>query len=199
MLADGRKRVALFAENEWKRASLALSHYHHDLTLACPLLEEAPINPLFGFVSRLRVPSKIRAVDFTNSRERRLALLVLKRLSKFVSENECRLVLATEITRELERAMALRAVGKNGDGKKIITNWALAVVEECPGRDAELMFAAATFPDRSRGEGADLETSAARAVGLAVVVGPPDAPEGIAGLLIRHTRHGAQRERPGSG
>ena len=105
-------------------------------------------------------------------------------LAQLVGQNESRLVLAIQIARELERANAFRAVGEDRDSEKIIADRALAVVEDRPGRDAELMIAAAAFPDRTRRVGMDLEAATTRAIGLAVIVGPADAPKRGAGFLV---------------
>jgi len=114
-----------------------------------------------------------------------------------VGQDESRLVLASEIATQLKRAVALGAIGENRDGEQVVADRPLAVREDRPSRDRELMAAAFAFPHGAGRQFANVEATAARAIGRAAVVGPADALKRGRRLIVRHTRHGAQRERPG--
>lgn len=59
------------------------------------------------------------------------------------------------------------------------------------------MRASLALPERPAGIAVNRGATALGAVGLAVVIRPANGLEGFADFLIRHTRNGAQRERPG--
>lgn len=59
------------------------------------------------------------------------------------------------------------------------------------------MAAAFALPQRAALIGQNLSAAALGAIGLPVVVRPANGLEGFPRFLIRHTRNGAQRERPG--
>jgi hypothetical protein len=85
------------------------------------------------------------------------------------------------------RANSFRAVREQRDGEKIVADRTLTVVEDRAGRDAELMIAATTFPDRTRLVGMNLEAFTTRAIRLAVIVSPTDALERGAAFLVAYT------------
>ena len=116
-----------------------------------------------------------------------------------MGEDEGGPVLTIEIPAQLQSAVALGTVHKDRDGEEAIPNRPLAIGEDRPGRHRELIFASRAFPERARREGIDLDASAARAIRLAVVVGPADRDEPRVSFLIRHARHGAEAQRPCGG
>ena len=58
-----------------------------------------------------------------------------------MSEDEGRLVLAVQITAELQRAMTLRTIHEDRDCEEIVPDGQLATGEDRPPRDAVLMLA----------------------------------------------------------
>ncbi len=140
--------------------------------------------------------AEIRAVDLDHARQLDAALPRRHYLAEFVREHKGRAILAAQITAELECTDALRPVDKDCNGEKVIPDRPLAIVEDGPRRDAELMVARAAFPDWPCRERIDFEATAFRAVRLSVVIGPADALEHLPRFIIRHARDDAQGERP---
>lgn len=143
------------------------------------------------------MPSYVRSINFADAGQLRLPLFVLDCFAEFVHQNKGALVLAVQIARELQRAIALRAVDEDCDGQEVITDGTLAVREDRASSYGELVFATAAFPDRARLEPKDLHAAAFWAIGLTVIVGPTYTPESDARLLISHAGHRAQTERFG--
>lgn len=93
--------------------------------------------------------------------------------------------------------MALRSVREDGYGEQIVSDRPLAVGKDRSRRDGKLVITAFAFPHWPCRQLASIEATAARAIWLAAVVGPTDALKRDCGLIVRHARHGAQRERSG--
>lgn len=150
-------------------------------------------------IGRLHVTAEIGAIDFDIASGFHAFDLGRKRLADFMSKNESGLVLDVEVTGELKRAVALRAIREDGNRHEVVANRELAVGEDGPGRDRELAIASFAFEDRAGLVGVDGNAAAGRANRVAAGGSPTDFPEGAAGLVVAHTRDLRQRERASGG
>ena len=115
-LADGRNGVAFLAEDEGKRAALALTHDDDDLPLAGLFFSEPPIDRACRPRSAglIAPPKYAPSISFSPAPSRSpLACSALDQLAQFVREDEGGFVLAIEFAAQLKRAMALRPVGED--------------------------------------------------------------------------------------
>lgn len=139
----------------------------------------------------------VHAVDLDLARQIRAAMNdSAERFAKFVGEHESRLVLAVEIAAELQGAVALGAIRKDRDGEEVVANRKFAIGEDGPRRHAELIPTSRAFPELASSVGVNLHAAAFGAARFAAIIGPADRGELGVRFLIRHTRNGAQTERP---
>ena len=108
-----------------------------------------------------------------------------------------RLVLAIEVTADLQRADALRAVHEQGDGAENVAVAHLAACEDGAAGQAELLAAVLAPEDAPRAVAVNGQRAAVRAMGLATF--PPDRLERLVGFLIGEAEDLGQREGPGLG
>lgn len=101
-----------------------------------------------------------------------------------MAENESRLIVAAQITGELESAVALGAVRENGDCAENIAEAQLAAMKDRAGRDGELLAAALALPDWTALEVIMLKASTLRADRLAFCVLPAELCKRLRGLLV---------------
>ena len=101
--------------HEGQRLAVALARHDHDLALARLVLCAATVNAMPFVVGGANVATRVHAVDFDFARNLDALIGSRHRLTQLVRQDESRLVLAVEIARELERAMALRTVNEDGD------------------------------------------------------------------------------------
>jgi len=195
-LADDRDAVAFLAGDKGQCPAAPLAHDDYDTALAGLFFGKATADALSGLVRGLPMPRKICTIYFDGDREVNVGLFGRDCLAQLVCQDERRLVLAIEIAAQLQRAMPLRAVDEDGDGEKVVADRPLAVLKGRASGGAELVLAPRALPHRPRRKSGDCEASAARAIRLAVIVGPTDALEGGTGLFVRHAGNDAQGERP---
>ena len=192
MLADQRGRIAFLGDDERQGPAVALAGHGNHLALAGLILRRAAIDALRFFVGLLDVAAKICAVNFDCAGEFGLVGIVYlraHRLAQLVRDNEGRLVLHVEIPAELQRRNALDRVDEDRDGAEIVADRQLAAMKERAARHAELPAAALAAPDRAACECIDFGRAAARAVGLAAVIAPPDLDELRVRFLVTHPRN----------
>lgn len=181
-----RNRLRFALENERQRAAFALAHDDDDAALAVLIDRKAAIAAVFLVVGRLHVTAEIGAVDFDFPAGFQRIDFRSHRLADFVGHDVGRLVLAVEIARELQGAMALCAVDEDGDRQKVSRDRKLAAREDSAGRDAELMVTRFALENRTALVAVDAEATAVRADRLAFGRGPADLFEGVAGFLFGH-------------
>jgi len=107
-----------------------------------------------------------------------------------VGQHKGRLVLAIEVTAQLQGAVTFCAVHEDGDCQQVVADGEFATGEDRPGRDAELVRASLALPELPGPVAVEGRTAAARAVRGTSVVGPADQFERLESLLIGHTGHG---------
>ena len=103
-----------------------------------------------------------------------------------MGENERRLILNVQITAQLKRAMAFRAVHEDGDGEKDSPNRELATGEDGPGRNRKLMLTTLALEQGAGLVAVNAQAAATRADRIAVCGGPSNLFEGFRGFLRRH-------------
>lgn len=183
---DHGDRFTFRAEHVRYRATIALARDDDNAALAILVLGEATIDPVLFPVGGFEVAAEVSAVDLDLASEFVGGLLLGgDSFADFVRHDVSRFVLAIEIARELQRAMAFRAVGEDGDGEQVRPDWQLAAGKDRPGRDRELMVAALALVETAGLVAVDRDAATARAIGLAAVVGPADRLEAIVCFLVR--------------
>lgn len=194
---DHRDRFAFRAKHVRYRAAIALAGDDDDTTLAVLVLGKPAIDPVFFPVGGLEVTAEIRAINLDLASEFVGGLLFgSDGLADFVRHDVSRLVLAIQVAGELQRAMALRAVGEDGDGEQIRPDRQLAAGEDRPGRDRELMIAALALEQAARLVAVNGDAAAARAIWLAAVIRPTDLLEAIVRFLVRKPSNPSEAQAP---
>ncbi len=118
-------------------------------------------------------------------------------LAQLVSKHESRLVSHVQIATQLQLGDTLSGIHEDRDRQQIIANRQFAAGENRTGCDAELIPAIAALPEAPVGNRIVGGAVAARALRLAIVIGPPDCLEGGAGLILAHP--GNRRQAQGAG
>ena len=164
-----------------------LANHNHDLALAGAVLQAATVAAMLFHVRGLHVAAEIGAVDFHGAAHFLVVHVRAHGLTDLVGHHESRLVLAIQVTAELQGGMSLGAVHEDGDCQQVVADRELAIGEDRAGRDRELVAALFAAPDRLRLVGIDGQAATRRAEGLAVVGRPPHRLESLARFLIAHT------------
>lgn len=185
------------AESKGKRLTLALTDHDDDATLARLVLGKATVLPIRLHVLGPDVPAEIGAIHFNRARHGGVGSLGRYSLAQLVSHDEGRPVLDVEVAAELERAVALGAVGENGDGKQVVADRELAAGEDGPACDAVLMAATGALKQLAGCDEGVLEAAAARAEGGTISLCPPDRLERLPSRLIGHPRDLSEAEGAG--
>lgn len=161
---------------------LAVAGNDHDLALARLVLRKATVATVLFVIGRLDVAARIHAVDLDVTGNLLALVSGTHRLAQLVRQHEGRLVLAVEITGELERSVALCAVHEDGDGGQQIPNGHLTAVKDRAGRDRELSVARLALEDATGLELVDHHAAARGAEWLAIRVGPANRLERLVSL-----------------
>ncbi len=111
--------------------------------------------------------------------------------------HERRPVLDVQVAGELERAVALGAVGEDGDGKEVIADRELARREDGPAGDAVLVPAPSALEQLAGSDERVLEAAAARAERLPLSRLPADSLERLPSRVVGQA--GDLNEREGAG
>src|ERR1700722_7641947 len=193
VIADGRNGSILGAEHERKATPVALAHDNYATALAVLINREATVAAVLFPIRWLHIATKIRAVDFYRFAVAANLADAFRGdgFADFVRQDESGFVLAIQIAGELKGGMALCAVRVDSDAEEIVTDWALVRGEDGAARRGELMAAALTLENRASLVGQHRGAATRRAVGLAVVISPPDSRERLTGLLLAHAGNGA--------
>ena len=187
---DGRDGLGFRAKHIGQRAAVAFAGHDDDAALAVLIAGKPAIDPVLFPVRGLDVAAEVGAVDLDLARQRiGRVLFGGDGLADFVAEHVGRLVLAIQVAGELQRAMALRAVGKNRDGEKVRPDRKLAAGEDRARGGRELMRARLALEKPARLVRVDRDAAAARAERLAFVLGPTDLAEAIVRFLVRKPRN----------
>ena len=102
--------------------------------------------------------------------------------------------LAPHVAGESQRRMPLRAVGEDGDGKKVVPDWELARSEDGPAGDAVLVPAAGALEQLAGGDERVLEAAATRAERLTFGRLPTDRLERLPSRVIGQAGDLGERE-----
>lgn len=191
--------LSFVRDNTRERAAFGFAHGDNDLALAGLVNFAAAILAIFAAVGRLHIASEVRAIDLHVTGERAFVASKAYCFAELVEQHEGRLVIAAEVTGELERAVAFGAVHEDGDCAENVAKAELAAVKDGAGRDRELFATAFALPDRTAFQVIVLKTSALRADRLTIRVSPAELSKRLRGFVIGHAKHFRERERLGGG
>lgn len=189
--------LSLGTEGKGEGLTVALADHDDDAALAGLVLGKATVPPILLHVLRPDVAAEIGAIHFHRARHGGVRGLSGDGLAELVSHHKGGAVLAVEIAAQLERGVALGAVGEDGDGKQVVADRELAAGEDGPAGDAELVATSGALEELAGGDEGVLEATAAGAEGFAFGLGPSDGLERLPSLVIRHA--GDLREAEGAG
>lgn len=152
------------------------------------MLGATAVNPILFAVGGSDVPAEIGPINLN------LALQVAgvrlhgpDRLTDFVRQDERGFILDVQIAGELQGRVALGSVHEDGNGQKIVANRQLPAGKDRPRGDGELPAATLALVEVAGGDEAGVKATAMGANRLTIGLIPPDAPEGIARLLLCHS------------
>jgi DNA-binding transcriptional regulator YiaG len=149
------------------RVAVALAGYDDNLPLAGLVLGKATVNAIGDPVRRPDVPAEIGPINGDGAVDcRALGLLGFERFAKLVREDERALVGHAQVAPELQRSMAVGAVGEDRYGKQIIPDRALAVGKDAAASYRKLMLASLALVNLAGGVGVALRPPQSGQTGL---------------------------------
>lgn len=189
--------LGLGAEGEGESLAVTLADHDDDAALAGLVLGKPAVLPIFLAVLGADVAAKVGPVHLDGARHSSLGRLSRDSLTELVGHHERRPVLNVQVAGELESAVALGAVGEDGDGEEMIADRELARREDGPAGDAVLVPAPSALEQLASGDERVLEAAAARAEWLTLSRLPADSLERLPSRVIGQAGDLNQRERAG--